>query len=74
MNTWLSNRSIPALRPHAVERLQEQGISSSIDLMVVGLGLSLSDQYWIKPQGENLCWDDVNYFDHEFSPCSESSF
>ena len=68
LSTWLSNRSIPALRPHAVERLQEQGISSSVDLMVVGFGLSLSDQYWIKPQGENLCWDDVNYFDHEFSP------
>jgi len=31
------------------------------------MGLSLSDQYWIKPQGESILWEDVNFFDHPFS-------
>lgn len=30
-------------------------------------GLSLSDHYWIKPVGENLKWDDINFFDNSFS-------
>ena len=30
-------------------------------------GLSLSDQYWIKPQGQELKWEDINFFDNDFS-------
>ena len=30
-------------------------------------GLSLSDQYWICPEGTNLTWDNINFFDNTFS-------
>lgn len=30
-------------------------------------GLSLSDQYWIRPAGSGLDWADVNFFDNGFS-------
>jgi len=30
-------------------------------------GLSLSDQYWIYPEGSGLRWEDINFFDHPFS-------
>lgn len=30
-------------------------------------GLSLSDQYWIKPSGCGLSWEDINFFDNAFS-------
>lgn len=31
------------------------------------MGLSLSDQYWIKPYGSEIRWSDVNYFENDFS-------
>ena len=30
-------------------------------------GLSLSDQYWICPEGSNLTWDSINFFENDFS-------
>lgn len=30
-------------------------------------GLSLSDQYWIKPVNSNLMWSKINFFENEFS-------
>lgn len=30
-------------------------------------GLSLSDQYWINPVNSPLKWDDINFFENEFS-------
>ena len=35
--------------------------------MLKCFGLSLSDQYWIKPKVENLRWEDINFFHHDFS-------
>lgn len=36
-------------------------------LLIRCYGLSLSDQYWIKPDGNDLSWDDINFFHHPFS-------
>ena len=35
-------------------------------LLTGSLGLSLSDQYWIRPIGSDLGWEDVNLFDNPF--------
>ena len=29
-------------------------------------GLSLSDQYWLKPYDSNISYDDINFFDNDF--------
>jgi hypothetical protein len=40
----------------------------SVDFLVTqGLGLSLSDQYWIKPAKSDFSWERINFFDNEFS-------
>ena len=31
------------------------------------MGLSLSDQYWARPAGSDVSWEDVNFFDNPFS-------
>ncbi|MFT0899085.1 hypothetical protein [Candidatus Methanoprimaticola sp. MG2] len=36
-------------------------------LLMRSYGLSLSDQYWIRPAGSGLDWADVNFFDNGFS-------
>ena len=65
---WLSNRSIPATRPGVSSILQRLNLQTPEELMAAGLGLSLSDQYWLRPEGFTKSWNDVNYFEHPFSP------
>ncbi len=36
-------------------------------LLVRCYGLSLSDQYWICPEGAELRWEDINFFQNDFS-------
>jgi len=66
LNKWFMTRSIPASRQGLACALVAMGISSVGDLLTKGLGLSLSDQYWLNPEGE-IKWKDVNFFDNSFS-------
>ncbi|MDR1111332.1 MAG: excisionase [Deltaproteobacteria bacterium] len=47
--------------------MDKLGISTPLPLLAKCFGLSLSDQYWICPDGSGLRWEDVNFFDHPFS-------
>lgn len=67
LDSWWQGRSIPASREGLNRLLDSYNIASSSILAVKGLGLSLSDQYWIKPEGAVLSWDEINFFDNDFS-------
>lgn len=67
LNHWWIGRSIPASRSGLREALELLNTSSSELLLKKCLGLSLSDQYWIRPQDSKMQWRDVNFFDHSFS-------
>ena len=48
--------------------VESSGIIANTKLLLLRCyGLSLSDQYWIKPDGSDLTWEDVNFFDNSFS-------
>ena len=66
LNEWWTDRSIPASRSGVREALQALEISSTKMLLVRCWGLSLSDQYWICPEGADLTWDSVNFFENDF--------
>ncbi len=36
-------------------------------LLIRCFGLSLSDQYWMKPEKSGMTWEQINFFDHSFS-------
>ncbi len=59
---WLRHRYMPPLRPEAPRVLKQAGETSTDMLMFASLGLNLSDQYWFKPVGADLKWEDVNFF------------
>ena len=67
LNTWWTDRSIPASRSGIREALETLEIANTKILLLKCYGLSLSDQYWIKPDGNDLSWDDINFFHHPFS-------
>ena len=66
-NTWWTDRSIPASRSGIREALETLEIENTKLLLLRCFGLSLSDQYWINPDGSDLAWDDINFFHHPFS-------
>jgi hypothetical protein len=68
LNDWWVGRGIPASRLGLRETLELLGIEHSQKLLVKGFGLSLSDQYWVCPKDKGLTWQDINFFDHDFSP------
>lgn len=67
MNHWWTGRSIPASRMGVSDFLDTLGIFSPKQLLTKCLGLSLSDHYWLKPYESNIKWEDVNFFDNDFS-------
>lgn len=67
LNEWWTDRSIPASRSGVREALQTLEITSTKMLLVRCWGLSLSDQYWICPEGSDLTWDSINFFENDFS-------
>lgn len=67
LNEWWLNRSIPASRMGIREALELLHLPDTKTLLMCCFGLSLSDQYWMKPEGSGLRWEDINFFDHDFS-------
>lgn len=71
LKTWWQHRSIPGSRAGMDEKLRALGLEDPSQLPFRNLGLSLSDQYWIRPEGEILSWEDVNYFQNGFGGPAE---
>ena len=67
-NTWWTDRFIPSARSWLVDALSQFGFPDPQQVISRNLGLSLSDHYWAKPAGSNLSWDEVNFFENDFSP------
>jgi hypothetical protein len=67
LNEWWRGRAIPASRDGIKEALLELRLATTQKLLDKSLGLSLSDQYWICPQGSDASWRAFNFFDNDFS-------
>ena len=67
LNQWWRSRIIPASRDGLRYILHLYDVESSAFLSKRSLGLSLSDQYWLKPVGSELTWQEVNFFTNDFS-------
>ena len=67
LNHWWTDRSIPASRSGVREALETLNLIDTKMLLVRCFGLSLSDQYWICPDGSDLVWEKINFFDNPFS-------
>ncbi len=64
---WWASRSIPASRSGLRDFLESLELYDVRALLTRSMGLSLSDQYWICPEGSGIHWKDVNFFDNPFS-------
>ena len=62
LNNYIHRRSIPMMRTGYQKILKATGCKSGFELAFRGHGLSLSNHYWYKREGENLRYDDINFF------------
>ena len=67
LNAWWRSRAIPSSRDGIRQALEKLQIPFPELLLEKCFGLSLSDHYWICPQGSGIQWDTVNFFTNPFS-------
>ena len=67
LNAWWIDRSIPASRSGVRRALETLDLPNTQLLLTRCFGLSLSDQYWVKPQDSDLQWENINFFCNPFS-------
>ena len=67
LNEWWYGRAIPASRSGIRVALEKMEIHSPEQLLTKCYGLSLSDQYWMKPENSGLTWSKINFFENRFS-------
>lgn len=65
-NSWWGNRAIPESRDFIDGRLRELGLASTFEIPLRSMGLSLSDQYWLRPNGSRVTWEEVSYYRNAF--------
>lgn len=70
-NDWWLHRSIPDARPLYLAKRRELGLGEGEQVSMRGHGLSLSDCYWLLPDGADLEWSDISYFANPFTGCDE---
>lgn len=69
LNSWFAGRRIPASRDGMDDVLAELNLTEKglQFLSVNSFGLSLSDQYWVKPSSSPATWESVNFYQNNFS-------
>ena len=66
LSEWFKGRGIPSWRDKLDLLLHRLNVESPVELLDKAFGLSLSDQYWIKPYNSDICYADINFFDNDF--------
>lgn len=66
LSDWFKGRGIPTFRDNLELLLAKLDVSTPTELLDKAFGLSLSDQYWIKPYDSNVLYKDINFFEHDF--------
>lgn len=59
LSEWFKGRGIPSWRDDLDLLLAKLGITTPLELLDKAFGLSLSDQYWIKPLDTEVEYKDI---------------
>lgn len=66
-DVWWRSRCIPEIRPRINKIISKLGLKSEKAMIEKCMGLSLTDQYWICPREKTINWEDINFFENDFS-------
>ena len=68
LTTLVARRALSPMRRDKDDVLAAFGATSPVDLVLMGHGLSLSDQLWYRAPGSSERWEDVSFFDNGWDP------
>jgi len=74
LNDWLFSRGIPAKRNELDDIMNYNKVSSREELVIKNYGLGLTDNYWIQKENENLRWENINFWDNNFTQKNEDIY
>ena len=60
LTSWITDRYIPENRIGLREILAKTGCKDPAELLFQTFGQNLTDQYWFKPEGSDLDWNEIN--------------
>lgn len=63
---WWTRRGIPESRTNLKMAKRLAGFDNPVQLTSATLGFSLTDQYWVRPEGSDLTWELGNFFLNDF--------
>lgn len=63
---FINQKTISNNRSDVKKILEATGCKTTIELALKGHLLSLQDHYWLKKKGENLKYDDINFFTNKW--------
>ena len=66
LNEWFKGRGIPSWRKDLENLLEKLKVSTPEELLNKAYALSLSDQYWIKEETQEIKWENINFFTNDF--------
>lgn len=67
LNEYFMERTIPSVRRRYSDVLSLGQVNSGLELAIRDRLLSLNDQFWIRKPKEEIHWEEVNFFDNEYS-------
>jgi len=66
LKNWWIRRAVPLSQGKMKRLLQENQVPTSQNYLLLNLGVSLSDHYWVNPVHKLYKWEDVNLFKNDF--------
>ena len=66
LKSWWARRAVPLNQGNTRVLLQDNHIPTTQNYLVLNLGMSLSDHYWVNPVDKIYKWEEVNLFTNDF--------
>lgn len=66
MESWILRRVMSSNRIN-LKQITDLTGKNPLELSLGAYGLTVTDGYWFKPLHSDIKWDDVNFFEHDFS-------
>lgn len=66
LKSWWARRAVPIDQGNIRILLQDNQIPTTQNYLLLNLGMSLTDHYWVNPVEKLYKWEDVNLFTNDF--------
>ena len=71
---WIENRGLPRSRSDLANIEYDLNVRNSIELSFGSYALNLTDHYWVHKSGDDLKWNDINFFENNFKEVIDFDF